>query len=97
MTTATQATFPDKVLDASEKILLRDLFESPTFSAWLVSAISNGLSTAELTGAPADDDDQYLQFRLHQMLRAIPYETRRECFAVTGKLIRARKERRDDY
>ena len=97
MTLATQTSLPDKVLDASEKILLRDLFESPTFGPWLVSAISNGLSTAELTGVPADDNDQYLQFRLHQILRAIPYETRRECFSLTGKLIRARKERREDY
>jgi len=97
MTTATQNALPDKVLDASEKILLRDLLESPTFGAWLISAISNGLSTAELTCVPADDNDQYLQFRLHQILRAIPYETRRECFDVTGRLIRARKQRKGDY
>ncbi len=86
---------PETVLAAAEKILLRDLLDSPTFQAWMVSALANGLNTAHLTGAQADDDDQYLQFRLNQMVRAIPYETRREMFNTTARLIRERKEGRD--
>ena len=85
---------PENVLAASANIQLRDLLESPTFQPWLVSAVSNALNAAPSTNGDANDDDQFLQFKLHQMLRAIPYESRRECFGTTARLIRERKSNR---
>lgn len=85
---------PENVLAASANIQLRDLLESPTFQPWLVSAVSNALNAAPSTNGDANDDDQFLQFKLHQMLRAIPYESRRECFGTTARLIRERKANR---
>jgi len=83
---------PDAVLAAAEKILLRDLLDSPTFQPWIVSALANGLNLAHRTGAEPDEDDQFLQFKLNQMVRAIPYEQRRHCFDETARMIRERKE-----
>lgn len=90
-------SIPQSVLDAAEKVLLRDLLDSPTFQPWLVSALANGLNTAHLTGVQADDDDQFLQFKLNQMVRTIPYDLRRECFDTTARLIRERKEKRHTW
>jgi hypothetical protein len=91
MTFQGQTSIPDKVLDASEKIQLADLLGSPTFRHWIVSGLSNAVQSAHLTDMQADDDDQFLQFRINQMINAIPYEVRRECFNETGRLIRERK------
>jgi hypothetical protein len=85
---------PENVLAAAENLHLRDLLESPTFQPWLVSAVSNALNAAPSANGDANDDDQYLQFKLHQMLRAIPYQARRECFGTTARLIRERKAKR---
>jgi hypothetical protein len=85
---------PENVLAAAENLQLRDLLESPTFQPWLVSAVSNALNAAPAANRDADDNDQFLQFKLHQMLRAIPYEARRECFGTTARLIRERKAKR---
>ncbi|MFZ9095538.1 MAG: hypothetical protein ACO22O_12420 [bacterium] len=93
----TTTEIPETVLTAASNINLRDLLESPTFQAWLVSAVSNALGAANATSSSANDDDQYLQFKLHQMMRAIPYETRRECFGTTSRLIRERKAQRMAY
>lgn len=91
MTFQAQMSIPDKVLDASEKIQLADLLNSPTFRHWIVSGLSNAVQSAHLMDLQADDDDQFLQFRINQMVNAIPYEVRRECFNETGRLIRERK------
>lgn len=91
MTAQLQKQIPDKVLDASEKILLSDLLSSPTFCHWIVSGLSNAVRSTHLSTAEANEDDQYLQFRINQMIQAIPFEVRRECFGETGRLIRERK------
>lgn len=91
MTFQAPVSIPDKVLDASEKIQLSDLLGSPTFRHWIVSGLSNAVQSAHMTDMQADDDDQFLQFRINQMINAIPYEVRRECFTETGRLIRERK------
>ena len=84
------SSIPDNVLEAAEKVLLRDLLDSPTFRPWIVSSLSNGLNNpADIL---ANDDDQFLQFKLSQMVRAIPWETRKECFNETGRMIRERRE-----
>ena len=91
MTPQEEISIPDKVLDASEKIQLSDLLGSPTFRHWIVSGLSNAVQSAHLTDLVADDDDQFLQFRINQMVNAIPYEVRRKCYYETGRLIRERK------
>jgi hypothetical protein len=89
-------SIPENVLAGSEKILLRDLLDSPTFRPWIVSALCNGVNTAYDLGLSLDnEDDQFLQFKLKQMTRAIPHEARRECFDTTARLIRERKEGRE--
>jgi len=89
-------SIPENVLAGSEKILLRDLLDSPTFRPWIVSALCNGVNTAYDLGLSLDnEDDQFLQFKLKQMTRAIPYEARREFFAETSRLIQQRKEARN--
>lgn len=85
---------PDNVLAAAEQVQLRDLLDSPTFLPWIVSALSNALNVAYDLGNLTSEDDQFLQFKLKQLVRAIPYETRRECFSETARMIRERKEAR---
>lgn len=92
MTAQLQKQIPDKVLEASEKVLLSDLLSSPTFCHWIVSGLSNAVRSAHLTDMEADENDQFLQFRINQMINAIPFEVRRECFGETGRMIRERKE-----
>ena len=83
---------PEKVLKAAENITLRDLLESPSLGCWQLSALNNGVRSAHLVEALQDDNDQYLQFRVNQMIMATPYNIRRECFDETARLYRERKE-----
>jgi hypothetical protein len=83
---------PENVLKAAEQIQLRDLLDSPTFQPWIVSALSNSTHNGNEPGNLTDEDDQFLQFRVRQMMRAIPYDVRRHCFEETGRMIRERKE-----
>jgi hypothetical protein len=85
---------PDNVLNAAENIQLRDLLQSPTFRPWIVSGINNAVRSAFMTEDEADEDDQYLQFKLNQMMRAIPFDIRREYFGETARMVR---ERRNHY
>jgi hypothetical protein len=90
-TTLMTTGIPENVLKAAEQIQLRDLLDSPTFQPWIVSALSNSTHNGNEPGNLTDEDDQFLQFRVRQMMRAIPYEIRRDCFAETGRIIRERK------
>ena len=86
---------PEEVLKGAENIQLRDLLESPALAPWLISSLSNGLNVAyNLGSSVSNEDDQFLQFKLNQMLRAIPYPTRQRCFHETARMIRERKEAR---
>ena len=85
---------PDNVLSAAENIQLRDLLQSPTFRPWIVSGINNAVRSAFMTEDEANEDDQFLHFKLNQMMRAIPFDIRRECFDETARLVR---ERRNNY
>ena len=94
-TTLMNVQIPEQVLKGAENINLRDLLESPTLAPWLISSLSNGLNVAyNLGSAVSNEDDQFLQFKLNQMLRAVPYPTRQECFRETARMIRERKESR---
>ena len=86
---------PENVLDAAVNITLQDLLKSPIVGPWIVSSLNNAVRTAPMRDVKTNDDDQFLQFKISQMMQAIPYETRRFCFDETGRLLRERKFKYD--
>ena len=89
---------PEKVLNASEKILLRDLLESPSLRPWIISGLSNAVNCSYENGeALLSEDEEFLHFRLRQMLRSIDYKTRKESFDYTRQMIYKRKIDRANY
>lgn len=89
-------TIPEAVLEKADRVSLKDLLKSPTFQCFVVSAVGNGVRNAHAFSAVADEADEFLQFRMHQLMGAIPYETRRACFDEVGRIFRERKDERYD-
>ena len=89
-------TIPDPVLSAAERLSLKDLLDSPAFNIYLVSAIGNSLQTFHKFAEVVDERDEFLMFRLNQILKSIPYETRRACFDEVGRLYREKREEREE-
>jgi hypothetical protein len=87
-------TIPDRVLEKAQNISLKDLLDSPAFQCFVVSAVGNGVRNAHAFSEVADEKDEFLQFRMHQLMSAIPYETRRACFDEVGRIFRERKDER---
>lgn len=90
-------TIPDSVLNVAERLSLKDLLDSPAFNIYLVSAIGNSLQTFHKFVEVTDERDEFLMFRLDQILKSIPYETRRACFDEVGRLYREKREERQNY
>jgi hypothetical protein len=89
-------TIPDSVLTAAERLSLKDLLDSPAFQLYLVSAIGNSLQTFHKFMEVTDERDEFLMFRLDQLFKSIPYETRRACFDEVGRLYREKREERQN-
>jgi len=87
-------TIPDQVLDSAARLSLKDLLDSPSFQIFLVSAMGNGLQNFHKFMDVADERDEFLMFRLDQLFKSIPYETRKACFDEVGRLYRERREER---
>ena len=87
---------PEQVLAASEKILLRDLLESPAFCYWAISCLSNALQTARYSCEDLTEDDEFLQFKVLKMLNAIPVETKRACYKETATQVSNNKNARTE-
>lgn len=87
-------SIPDAVLEKADRVTLKDLLKSPTFQCFVVSAVGNGVRNAHSFSEVTDETDEFLQFRMHQLMGAIPYETRRACFDEVGRIFRERKEDR---
>ena len=86
-----------EVLEAAEKITLRDLIDSPAYQSWLMSALSNG-SRFRLQFKDADSHlDEYTQFRVDRVLSAIPSEQKQACFDTTNLIIKNNKKERMSY
>ena len=85
---------PEKVLVASENILLRDLLESPTFCYWAISAISNALQAGRCNCEELNEDDEFLQFKVSKIFNAIPVETKRACYKETATQVNNNKNAR---
>ena len=80
---------PENVLAASENVLLRDLLESPVFSHWMVSSLSNGVQAARKSTEQVSEDEEFFVFKMQKLLTAIPFETRRACFKQTAEQVAA--------
>jgi len=85
---------PEKVLAASENILLRDLLESPAFCHWTISAVSNALQARRCNCEELNEDDEFLQFKVSRMFNAIPVETKRACYRETATQVNNNKNAR---
>jgi hypothetical protein len=86
---------PDSILDSAARLSLKDLLDSPAFQSFLVSAIGNGLRNSHKFADVTDERDEFLMFRLGQIFKSIPYDTRRACFDEVARLYRERREERE--
>ena len=84
---------PDSVLNAAERLTLKDLLDSPAFQAQMVSAMSNCLQNFYARMEAVDERDEFLMFRLEKIYKSIPHETRKACFEEVGRMSRERRER----
>lgn len=85
---------PDKVLKASENIVLRDLLESPAFCYWAISCLCNATQSARHECDDPTEDDAFLQFKVSKILNCISTETKRACFKETSEQVRKNREAR---
>ena len=85
---------PENVLAASENILLRDLLESPAFSYWMVSSLSNGVQAARKSTEQVSEDEEFFVFKMQKLLSCITIETKRACFKHTAEQVTANKNAR---
>lgn len=87
---------PDSVLTSAERLSLKDLLDSPSFQCFLVSALGNSIQNFHKFSDVTDERDEFLMFRLDQLFKSIPYDTRRACFDEVGRLYRERREEREE-
>lgn len=87
---------PEQVLESAARLSLKDLLDSPSFQVFLVSAMSNGLQNFHKFLDITDERDEFLMFRLEQIYKGIPHNTRRACFDEIGRLSRERREERQN-
>ena len=86
-----------EVLEAAEKITLRDLIDSPAYQSWLMSALSNG-SRFRFQFKDTDTDfDTWIQFQVDRVMAAIPSEQKQECFEITNTIIKNHKKEKMSY
>ena len=90
-------SFSPEILEAAEKISLRDLIESPAYQSWLMSALSNG-SRFRFQFKDTDTDfDAWIQFQVDRVMSAIPSEQKQECFEITNTIIKNHKKEKMSY
>ena len=82
---------PEAALTAAEEITLRDLLESPSHQAWLLSALGNAAKFSNDFKGAESHLDEYLQFKAHKVFAEVPYEQRMASFQATNTLIRNHK------
>ena len=86
-----------EILEAAEKISLRDLIESPAYQSWMMSALSNG-SRFRFQFKDTDTDfDAWIQFQVDRVMAAIPSEQKQECFEITNTIIKNHKKEKMSY
>ena len=86
-----------EVLEAAEKISLRDLLDSPAYQSWLLSALSNG-SRFRFQFKDTDTHfDTWIQFQVDSVMAAIPSEQKQECFEIANTIIKNHKKEKMSY
>ena len=86
-----------EVLEAAEKITLRDLLDSPAYQSWMMSALSNG-SRFRFQFKDTDTDfDTWIQFQVDRVMSAINSEQKQTCFEATNEIIKNNKRERLSY
>ena len=90
-------SFSPEILEAAEKISLRDLIESPAYQSWMMSALSNG-SRFRFQFKDTDTDfDTWIQFQVDRVMSAISSEQKQECFEITNTIIKNHKREKLSY
>ena len=89
-------SIPDSVLQAAERLTVKDLLECPAFQAFFVSAVGNSIQSFHEFADVMDERDEFVMFRLQKMFKSIPYDTRRILFDEVGRLYSARREEREN-
>ena len=83
-----------EVLEAAEKITLRDLLESPAYQAWLMSALGNAHRFRLQFKGSDSHLDEYTQFRADRVFSAITSEQKQLSYEATNEIIRNNKQDR---
>ena len=86
---------PEKLLSDVKNITLEDLLTSPTFRAFVLSALSNGVCITQDNLDFDDKDEMFFKFTIDQVVKRIPEDDRRDYFYESARLIREHKEERD--
>ena len=97
LTTTTLYRAPElapEVLEAAEKITLRDLLESPAYQAWLMSALGNAHRFRLQFKGSDSHLDEYTQFRTDRVFSAITSEQKQLSYEATNEIIRNNKQDR---
>ena len=69
---------------------MRELLESPTFQAWLVSARQRKPFQTQFEGSESHLDE-YLQFRVQRVINQLTYEQKMSLYQATNEIIKANK------
>ena len=83
-----------EVLEAAEKITLRDLLESPAYQAWLMSALGNAHRFRLKFEGSDSHIDEYIQLRADRVFSAITSEQKQLSYEATNEIIRNNKQDR---
>jgi hypothetical protein len=82
---------PEQMLKDAESISLRELLESPSAQAWIVSALANCARHAHNFEGHDSHMDEYLQFRARKLVNQINHDDKMYLFTTTSDLIKQSK------
>ena len=84
-------TFTPSALKDAEDVTMRELLESPTFQAWMISALGNANRFRHQFEGSESHMDEYLQFRVQRVINQLTYEQKMSLYQATNEIIKANK------
>ena len=84
-------TFTPSALKDAEDVTMRELLESPTFQAWMISALGNANRFRHQFEGSESHMDEYLQFRIQRIINQITYEQKMALYQATNEIIKTNK------
>ena len=84
-------TLTASALKDAEDVTMRELLESPTFQAWLVSAFGNANRFRHQFEGSESHLDEYLQFRVQRVINQITYAQKTALYQATNEIIKTNK------